>query len=118
MFVFIILLSGSIHGQERLIKPGDAIKIVTPQTEELSKIVVVDQNGTIDFPAIQSLPVDGITLERFKEILVAQLSRYLETPPLVMVQFISGRTNQERRSTSSAISIARGREDSRSPEEL
>lgn len=74
-------------GQERLIQAGDAIEIIIPQSEELTGTVVVQQDGTIDFPAMQGLPIDGITLQRFRDILVTQLSRYMETTPLVMVRF-------------------------------
>jgi protein involved in polysaccharide export with SLBB domain len=74
-----------------LIKPGDAIEIIVPtqgaQSLELSRTVVVAADGTVDFPALQGLPVDGITLQRFREILVAQLSRYMASTPLVMVRF-------------------------------
>ncbi len=88
MIYLIFLLSPIfIYSQERLIKPGDAIEIIAPQSVELSRIVVVAVDGTVDFPALQGLPVDGITLQRFKEILVAQLSRYMESTPLVMVRF-------------------------------
>lgn len=84
LFLFITLAA---YCQERLIKAGDALEIIAPQSEELSRIVVVAPDGTVDFPAMQALPVDGITLQRFKEVLVAQLSRYMESTPLIMVRF-------------------------------
>lgn len=77
----------SLASQQRLIKPGDAIEIIVPQNQELSGTVVVAPDGTVDFPAIQGLPVDGISLQRFQEILVAHLSRYTEITPLIMVRF-------------------------------
>ncbi len=87
IYLIYLLIPLSIYSQERLIKPGDAIEIIAPQSEELSRTVVVETDGTVDFPAMQGLPVDGITLQRFKEILIAQLSRYMQTTPLVMVRF-------------------------------
>lgn len=86
-YIIFLWLPLWLFGQERLIKPGDAIEIIAPQSAELSRTVVVAADGTVDFPALQGLPVDGITLQRFKEILIAQLSRYLESTPLVMVRF-------------------------------
>ena len=83
----LLVISPSLYSQERLIKPGDAIEVIIPQHVELSRTIVVESDGTVDFPALQGLPVDGITLQRFKEILVAQLSRYMESTPLVMVRF-------------------------------
>jgi len=87
IYLIYLLIPLSIYSQERLIKPGDAIEIIAPQSEELSRTIVVEHDGTVDFPTMQGLPVDGITLQRFKEILIAQLSRFLESTPLVMVRF-------------------------------
>lgn len=87
IYLTFLLFPLSIYSQERLIKPGDAIEIIAPQSEELSRTIVVEDDGTVDFPAMQGLPVDGITLQRFKEILIAQLSRYMESTPLVMLRF-------------------------------
>ena len=84
----ILLLSPlSLKGQERLIKAGDALEIIVPQTEELNVTVLVQPDGTIEFPGMQGLPIDGITLQRFKEVLVNQLSPFMGTTPLVMVRF-------------------------------
>jgi protein involved in polysaccharide export with SLBB domain len=73
--------------QERTIKPGDAIEIVVYEHEELSETVVVSPEGTVDSPFLKGIPVDEMTLERFQEILVTQLSRYMERTPLVKVRF-------------------------------
>jgi len=85
--VLVVLFPLLLFGQERLIKPGDAIEILAPQTEGLSKIVIVKQDGTVEFPGLQGLPVDGITLQRFKEVLVNQLSSFMGSTPLLMVRF-------------------------------
>ncbi|HPN33428.1 MAG TPA: hypothetical protein PK843_02885 [bacterium] len=60
--IVLFLLPLWLFGQERLIKPGDAIEILAPQTEGLSKIVIVKQDGTVEFPGLQGLPIDGVTL--------------------------------------------------------
>ncbi|MCI0493745.1 polysaccharide export protein [candidate division KSB1 bacterium] len=70
-----------------MIKPGDAIQIIVYEHEELSQTVTVSADGTVGFPSLEGLPVDGITLQRFREIIVAQLSRYIERSPLVTVRF-------------------------------
>lgn len=87
-FIVALTLPIVIACQERTIKPGDVIQITVYEHEELSQVVKVDQKGTIDFPALQELPVDGISLQRFQEILIAQLSRYTERAPLVSVRFV------------------------------
>lgn len=75
------------YAQERVIKAGDILEISVTGNPALSQAVIVNPDGTIDFPALQGVPVDGITIDRFQEILIAQLSRYLPATPLVFVRF-------------------------------
>lgn len=86
-YLILFLIPIAVHGQDRVIKAGDAIEIVVYEHPELSQIISVSSMGTVDFPALEGLPVDGITLQRFREIVVAQLSRYLVPSPLVSVRF-------------------------------
>lgn len=87
--LFFVILSAfsSVIGQERIIKPGDALEIIVYGSEELNQIVVIKPDGTIDFPSMQGLPLDGIPIRQFQKILVAQLSKYLERTPMVLVRF-------------------------------
>ncbi len=75
------------NGQDRRIKPGDIVDILVNGNEALTQSVVVNNDGTVDYPALYGLPVDGLTLNRFQEILVAQLSRYMPATPLIYVRF-------------------------------
>ncbi|MCU0642975.1 MAG: SLBB domain-containing protein [bacterium] len=85
--ILYILFPFAGNGQGRAIKPGDAIEIIFSGNESLTQTVLVNPEGMVDYPAMQGLPVDGITLQRFHEILITQLSRYMETIPLVLVRF-------------------------------
>ncbi len=91
VFIFFLIFytidSANTYSQERLIKAGDVLEISVTENEALSQAVIVKPDGTIEFPALQGVPIDGITLERFQEILIAQLSRYLPSTPLVFVKF-------------------------------
>ena len=87
IFLILIVCVTSLYSQERRIKPGDVIEIIVADNEALSQSVVVRPNGTVEYPTLQDLPVDGITLNRFQELLITQLSRYLEVSPLVLVRF-------------------------------
>jgi protein involved in polysaccharide export with SLBB domain len=84
--LFIIVNSIAIS-QERFIKPGDIIEILAPETKGLSQVVIVNQDGSVDYPGLSGLPVDGITIRRFQEILIAQLARFSKETPLIMVRF-------------------------------
>lgn len=82
-----LLIFQTIYGQERVIRPGDAIEIIVSENAMLTQTVVVSPEGMVDYPGLQGLPVDGITLQRFHEILIAQLSRYMANTPLLLVRF-------------------------------
>lgn len=88
----LLLLASLAFAQERKIKPGDAIEIVVYGHQELTRVVTVSPNGAIDFPFMQSVPVDGMTLDKLREIVVAQLSRYLNTYPVVTLSFSKSNT--------------------------
>ena len=83
----LLILPCLLFSQQRKIKPGDAIEIVVYDHEELSRTVIVSPQGTVDFPFIQNIAVDGLTLAKMQEVIVAQLTRYLTTPPIVTVSY-------------------------------
>jgi len=87
LLILLLATCSLLFSQDRKIAAGDAIEIVVYGHQELSRTVQVGANGAIDFPFMQNLPVDGLTLERLREIIVAQLSRYLDTYPVVTVNF-------------------------------
>lgn len=82
-----VALSVQALSQDRLIKPGDVVEIVVSGQEELSRALVVDVDGRVDYPFLDGLPIDNISLQRFRYIIEAQLSRYMEQRPLVTVRF-------------------------------
>ena len=92
LFSVLLLFTANAPAQDRKIEAGDDIEIIVYGHQELSRVVRVSDKGTIDFPFMQSLPVDGLSLERLKEILVAQLSRYLDTYPVVTVSLKEDQT--------------------------
>jgi len=84
---FLFIMPSLLLSQQRKIKAGDAIEIIVYGHEELSRTVYVSPQGTIDFPFMQNIPVDGLTLDKTREVIVAQLTRYLTSPPVVTVSF-------------------------------
>jgi polysaccharide biosynthesis/export protein len=87
-----LLLASVLCAQTRKIKPGDAIEIVVYGHQELSRIVNVSPQGIIDFPFLQNWPVDGLTLDELREVVVAKLGRYLSVTPLITVGFARSNT--------------------------
>jgi polysaccharide biosynthesis/export protein len=88
----LLVFAAAVFGQNRSIKPGDAIEIVVYGHQELSRVVNVNPQGTIDFPFLQSWPVNGLTLDDLREVIVAKLSRYLSATPLITVGFARSNT--------------------------
>jgi protein involved in polysaccharide export with SLBB domain len=84
---FGLLPAAQVLCQERRIKPGDVIEIVVSGHEELSRSVLVNPEGKIDYPFLEGVPIDGLTLSRLRELLATQLSRSLEVRPFVTVRF-------------------------------
>ena len=87
IIIILIIIPSLLFSQQRKIKAGDSIEIVVYGHEELSRTVFVSPQGTIDFPFMQEIPVDGLSLEKVREVILAQLSRYLPTPPVVTAIF-------------------------------
>lgn len=93
LFVLVCILCASeVFSQARKIKPGDVIEIVVYEHQELSRTITVSPEGTVNFPFMQNLPVDGITIDDFREMIVAQLARYIETQPIVTVSIVQSFT--------------------------
>lgn len=87
VFYVLLVLPALAGAQTRLIRPGDMIDIVVYGHQELSRMVTVNQSGAIDFPFMQNIPVDGMTLDELRRFMEAQLSRYLDGPPVMTVSF-------------------------------
>ena len=87
ILLLFFLIPSLLFSQQRKIKPGDSIEIIVYGHEELSRTVFVSPQGTIDFPFMQSFPVDGLTLEKMRELITSQLFQYLPSPPAVTAIF-------------------------------
>jgi len=87
ILLLFLLIPSLLFSQQRKIKPGDSIEIIVYGHEELSRTVFVSPQGTIDFPFMQSIPVDGLTLDKVRGLITAQLSHYMPTPPAVTAMF-------------------------------
>jgi polysaccharide export outer membrane protein len=67
---------------EQLIAVGNVVNITVLGYPELSKSVVVRQDGTTDYPMLANVPIEGMTLTELKELLFPLLTRYVERPRL------------------------------------
>lgn len=78
--------SGTVAAATEQIKPGDKLHIVVYDHKELSRRVVVDDAGRIDFPFFNDTPVIGMSTGQLQEVLTLRLSNYIERP-IVLVDF-------------------------------
>ena len=85
-FVFLLSYQNTYSQVER-IKKGSILEIRVYEHEELSRTVMVQPDGTVDFPLISNIPVDGFTLDEVREILKAQAYKYMGERPIISVRF-------------------------------
>jgi len=77
------------YSEAKKIQPGDVIEILVYGQGDLSRVVKVSTDGTINFPFLNDLPVDGLTLNELRDIISVQLSKYVERKPIVTLNFLS-----------------------------
>jgi len=73
--------------QTQRIQKGSIIEIRVYGHEELSRTVMVEPDGTVDFPLISNIPIEGFSLDDLREILRAQVSKYIGERPIISVRF-------------------------------
>jgi polysaccharide export outer membrane protein len=73
--------------QTERIHKGDIIEIRVYGHEELSKTLMVQSDGTVNYPLVSNIPIDGLRLDEFRDVLTAQISKYLGERPIITVRF-------------------------------
>jgi polysaccharide export outer membrane protein len=88
LFIFLFLaVLGTALGQQAKIQKGDILEINVYNHPDLSKAVMVQNDGSVDYPLISNIPIDGMTVEEFKNILITQVARFLGERPVITVWF-------------------------------
>ncbi|MBL7996010.1 SLBB domain-containing protein [bacterium] len=72
---------------ERKVRPGERLQISVYGHDELPKEAIVGADGTIKYPFMKDIKVDGMTLEQFSNVLAARLSQYIGGRAEVVVAF-------------------------------
>ena len=72
---------------ERKIQPGEKLQITVYGHDELPKEAVVEADGTIKYPFMKDIKVDGMTVEQLSNVLSARLSQYIGGRAEVVVSF-------------------------------
>jgi polysaccharide biosynthesis/export protein len=89
VFLLIAAMSGPVFGQHDRIQKGDILEINVYNHPDLSKAVIVKNDGAVEYPLISGIPVDGLTIPEFREILTAQLTKYIGEQPILSIRFSS-----------------------------
>jgi len=90
--ICLLFFTGNAFAQEKTIEPGDVLEIVVFGHQELSRTLTVAPNGTVDFPFLQDLPVNGLSLNDVRNMITAQLSKYIPERPIVTVSKVQDYT--------------------------
>lgn len=71
----------------RRISVGDKLSIFVAGHEELTKTVDVERDGTIKFPYMKDIKVEGLTMDQFNKLVTIRLNRFILGSPEVIAQF-------------------------------
>ena len=82
----LVLGLGNVYAT--VIKAGMTLNIVVKNDKELSQIVRVNDNGTIDYPLYQDASIVGKTTSELQDILTFKLAKVVESP-LVLVSVLT-----------------------------
>lgn len=85
----LVLLIGSQSGFAQgnvmyLIKPGDQLNIYVHENQDLTMTVMVLPDGTISYPLVGNLYVQGLTTSGLEAILAQKLGQFLQKPVVVI----------------------------------
>jgi polysaccharide export outer membrane protein len=86
-------LSFAVQEDQYRIKPGDHLSIYVHENNDLSLSPIVLPDGTISYPLVGSLYVQGLTTTGLQEILTQKLSSFLQKP--IVVVTISSETEDK-----------------------
>lgn len=90
-FILMVLLwihgtiTGSTAANDYLVGPGDVIKVTVYDHPDLSSVVRVNNDGTIHFPLIGTLQIEGDSVSRVGERIAAALADGYVVNPQVAV---------------------------------
>jgi protein involved in polysaccharide export with SLBB domain len=82
-----LLVFRSLSGQSAAISRGDVLEINVYGHEDLSTNVEVKADGTVDYPLISGVPIDGLRLDEFRQMLSLQITKTFNESPIVTVRF-------------------------------
>ncbi|MDB5106947.1 MAG: polysaccharide export protein [Fibrobacteres bacterium] len=83
-FLMALFLLGAAFAQATVIKSGMMLNIVVKNDKDLSQIVRVNDNGTIDYPLYQDISVVDKTTSELQDILTYKLAKVVESPMVLV----------------------------------
>ena len=77
-----IAFFATANAAEELIEPGNIVHITVLGYPELSKAVLVRQDGSTDYPLLANVPIDGMNTHQLQDALYPIVARFVEHPKL------------------------------------
>jgi polysaccharide export outer membrane protein len=83
---FLMIAGTNCQAEEEMyrIKPGDQLNLYVHENNDLTMGVTVLPDGTISYPLVGNLYVQGLTVSGLQDILTQKLSAYLQKPVVVI----------------------------------
>ncbi|HHS12532.1 MAG TPA: hypothetical protein ENN03_02055 [bacterium] len=69
------------------IRKGDILEVRVLGHDVLSRNIMVQPDGTVNYPLIADVPIDGLYLEEFRDLLASQAMKFLGERPIITVAF-------------------------------
>lgn len=86
--VWLVVFCFAAAAHAAVIKTGMYLNIVVKNDKDLSQIVRVNDNGTIDYPLYQDMNITGKTTSELQDLLTYKLAKVIESP-LVLVSIVT-----------------------------
>lgn len=88
------LFASALPAQEVRLRRGDTVKLEVPQREDLGRLLVVDEKGSVTLPIVGAIRVEGLTIEEARGAILRSLQ---DTYPSIQSVAISLQGEDARR---------------------
>lgn len=82
--VILLILMLSTVCLADILQPGDVLDILVSDHPELTKTVIIKEDGTIDYPLFEDKPISEMSTDEVRELLTFRLAKNIENPFVII----------------------------------
>lgn len=80
-----LTLFSSAFAATPTIRPGQVLKITVARHPEFTQTVIVARDGTVEYPLLMGIPLDGLTATEVRDIIQPNLLRFEKEPEVYVI---------------------------------